>query len=184
MQAPCRQGAATDRIACRPMADGRRKRSYLRRKPPEARQRHVVTATRAADDGTFSQMPQEPERETAMAQKRSNKKNISGWLVLEQALRHELDRGGRQGALADAGEKGRTCRHARSAGDRDPADRLRRGDQDRAAGPGRHQGLPVCRHAGGSRRRPTTPKARVVATSDRRPWKPRSWRRCCRASPG
>ena len=99
-----------------------------------------------------------------------------------QGRRHDLDPCGRGGEARLHRQEGRPCRHPRSARLRHPADRARRGDQDRPLRHGRPQGLPCSPSPGASRPTPTTPRARSVATSDARP-EPRGDRgRCCRAS--
>ena len=99
-----------------------------------------------------------------------------------QAGRHDLDPRGRRDQAAVLGQARRPRRHARSAGLRLPADRARRGDQDRAVRDGRPQGLSLHRALGrGARhRRRRGPRGRDQRRAARRA--PRS-RRCCRASP-
>ena len=71
-----------------------------------------------------------------------------------QAGRHDLDACGRRRQAAVLGQARRPRRHARSAGLRLPADRARRGDQDRSVRHGRPQALSLHRALGrGARHR-------------------------------
>ena len=71
-----------------------------------------------------------------------------------QAGRHDLDPGGRRRQAPVLVQARRPRRHARSAGLRLPADRARRGDQDRSLRHGRPQGLSLHRALGrGARHR-------------------------------
>ncbi len=107
----------------------------------------------------------------------------SQWLGrARQAGRADLDPGGVQAEAPFQRQEGRPCRHARPAGLRRAAGRLRRGDQDRALRAGRRKGLSLHRalgrrdrhrrRRGPGGRRPAT-RARIGARSPL----------CCRASP-
>ena len=76
-----------------------------------------------------------------------------------QAGRHDLDACGRGREARAQRQEGRPCRHARPARLRHPADRARRGDQDRALRHGRPQSPTSSPSPGASRPTPTMPKA-------------------------
>ena len=99
-----------------------------------------------------------------------------------QAGRHDLDprRVGDQAAVHRQAR--RPCRHARSAGLRLPADRARRGDQDRAVRGRRPQDLSFSPSAGARSATPTMPRAAWRRRARCGPTRRRS-ARCCRASP-
>ena len=113
---------------------------------------------------------------------RPKKREVNGWLVLDKGVgmtsTHAV-------AVVKRGlqrQEGGPCRHPRSARLRHPADRARRGDQDRAVRHGRAQILRLHRRLGRRDRHrrcrgPAGPGDRIAAPSA-----PRS-RRCCRASP-
>ncbi len=65
-----------------------------------------------------------------------------------QAGRHDLDPRGQRDQAPVLGQARRPCRHARPARLRLPADRARRGDQDRPVRDGRPQALPLHRALG------------------------------------
>ena len=100
-----------------------------------------------------------------------------------QAGRHDLDPRGRRGEAAVPGQERRPCRHARSARVRLPADRARRGHQDRPVRDGRPQDPTASPCAGARSATPTTPTASAIA--DQRPAarRARRSRRCCRPTP-
>ena len=91
------------------------------------------------------------------------------WLAgARQARRHDLDPRGRRGQAAVRRQEGRPCRHARSAGLGLPADRARRGHQDRAVRRWT-AARPIASPCAGARRRDTDDaEGRVVATERRR----------------
>ena len=118
-----------------------------------------------------------PGRTTASRQARR------AWLGgARQAGRHDLDARGRCGATAVLGEARRPCRHARSARIRLPADRARRGDQDRSLHHGRPQDLSLHRALGRGTRHRRCRRPRRASRAPRARTQPRS-ARCCRDSP-
>ena len=106
-----------------------------------------------------------------------------GWLVLDKPVGHDLDPGGRHGAAHVQRRQGRPWRHARSPGHRRPADRARRGDQDRALHHGRPEDATALPLRWGEARATDDAEGEVTATSDRRPTASRDPGRRCPASP-
>ena len=74
---------------------------------------------------------------------RSKRVDVNGWLVLDKPVGMTSTHAVARREAAVQRQEGRPCRHARSARLRHPADRLRRGDQDRALRVGRREGLPL-----------------------------------------
>ena len=98
-----------------------------------------------------------------------------------QAGRRHLDAGGRRAEVPVQRQEGGTRRHARPARLRRAADRVRRGDEDRAVRAGRRRSPIASRSNGAPRRTPTTPRAASsppARTARRLPRSPP----CCRAS--
>ena len=127
-----------------------------------------------------------PRSESECSGERNSKKRAQARRArlgrARQAGRHDLDPRGRGDQAVVHGQARRPCRHARSAGLRLPADRARRGDQDRAVRGGRPQDLRLHRALGrGARhRRCRRPRDGNERRAARRGGDPR---RCCRASP-
>ena len=152
-------GAPPDALHARPEVPSRhalrgRQRASMR---CCARPRSPATSAREADeDGT-------------LMGRRDKGSKVDGWLVLDKPVgMTSTEAVARVKRLFDAAE-GRPCRHARSARLRLPADRARRGDQDRRLRHGRAKALPLHRPLGRGDRPPTTPKARSPRPPTARP---------------
>ena len=94
---------------------------------------------------------------------------INGWVVLDKRSGHDLDAGRRRRAPDLQRAEGRPRRHARSAGDRHPADRAGRGDEDGAVSPSTARRPTASPCAGAHETNTDDSEGEVIATSDIRP---------------
>ena len=171
-----------------------RNRRYIRgevarRRQPQVRARHPLPGGRDLRRGRTASSSSSPARRsagTSRSQSHGTPQEGQGRARLAgagQAGRHDVDAGRRRGAPPVRCAQGRPRRHARPAGDRRAADRVRRGDQDRALRRGRHQALPLHRALGRRAPTPTTPRARSWRRASCGP-RARPSRRCCRSFTG
>ena len=143
------------------------------------------------DDSTNSTMPHADDAGSACTeqdadkprQHKRDKRDVHGWVVLDKPV-------GMTSTHAVAVIKRLfTAKRAGHAGTLDPlasglpADRARRGDQDRSVRHGRPQDAIASPCAGARSATPTTPKAASSTTERRAPDARTRSRRCCRASP-